>query len=187
MYTVIKVVRDADIHQQIGSNVFFDLIDIDSLPPMRVQKQLPFQDFKDQVANSIGIPPQFQRWWIWAKRVNNTIRPLRPLTAAEEAKTVLQIRESASGPKSLQGELKLYLETNLEFGLGPPLPTMPTRQGDQILLFLKKYDPEEERLSYVGHVLARLSWTVEDLKPVRPTKSNIKYIFRNNKQDHTIS
>lgn len=36
----------------------------------------------------MGIPTQFQRFWLWAKRQNHTYRPNRPLTPQEEALTV---------------------------------------------------------------------------------------------------
>lgn len=43
---------------------------------------------QEEVAKEFGIPVQFQRFWIWAKRQNHTYRPNRPLTPQEEAQTV---------------------------------------------------------------------------------------------------
>jgi hypothetical protein len=45
-------------------------------------------DFQEEVAKEFGIPVQFQRFWLWAKRQNHTYRPNRPLTHAEETQTV---------------------------------------------------------------------------------------------------
>ncbi|KAL5846161.1 hypothetical protein ACOSQ3_009685 [Xanthoceras sorbifolium] len=53
----------------------------------RIQKQTPFIAFKEEVAKEFGIPVQFQRFWIWAKRQNHTYRPNRPLLPQEEAQT----------------------------------------------------------------------------------------------------
>ncbi|KAG5583201.1 hypothetical protein H5410_053828, partial [Solanum commersonii] len=41
----------------------------------------------EEVAKELGIPVQFQRFWIWAKRQNHTYRPNRPLTPQEELQT----------------------------------------------------------------------------------------------------
>lgn len=46
-------------------------------------------DIQEEVAKEFGVPVQFQRFWLWAKRQNHTYRPNRPLTHAEEAQTVI--------------------------------------------------------------------------------------------------
>lgn len=46
-------------------------------------------NFQEEVAKEFGIPVQFQRFWIWAKRQNHTYRPNRPLTPHEEAQSVI--------------------------------------------------------------------------------------------------
>lgn len=43
---------------------------------------------QEEVAKEFGIPVQFQRFWVWAKRQNHTYRPNRPLTPQEEAQLV---------------------------------------------------------------------------------------------------
>ena len=40
------------------------------------------------MAKEFGIPVQFQRFWLWAKRQNHTYRPNRPLTPQEEVQSV---------------------------------------------------------------------------------------------------
>lgn len=45
-------------------------------------------DIQEEVAKEFGVPVQFQRYWLWAKRQNHTYRPNRPLTPAEEAQSV---------------------------------------------------------------------------------------------------
>ncbi|KAI3884831.1 hypothetical protein MKX03_009921 [Papaver bracteatum] len=45
---------------------------------------MPFNLFKEEVAKEFGVPVQFQRFWLWAKRQNHTYRPHRPLTLQEE-------------------------------------------------------------------------------------------------------
>lgn len=44
---------------------------------------------QEEVAKEFGVPVQFQRFWLWAKRQNHTYRPNRPLTHVEEMQTVI--------------------------------------------------------------------------------------------------
>ena len=46
---------------------------------------------QEEVAKEFGIPVQFQRFWLWAKRQNHTYRPNRPLTQLEETQTVSDV------------------------------------------------------------------------------------------------
>ncbi|XP_058007536.1 ubiquitin C-terminal hydrolase 13 isoform X6 [Hevea brasiliensis] len=112
LYTIIKVARNEDLLEQIGKDIYFDLVDHDKVRSFRIQKQMPFNLFKEEVAKEYGIPVQFQRFWLWAKRQNHTYRPNRPLTPQEEAQSVGQLREVSN--KANNAELKLFLE--VEFG-----------------------------------------------------------------------
>ncbi|XP_058743178.1 ubiquitin C-terminal hydrolase 13-like isoform X5 [Vicia villosa] len=148
LYTIIKVARDEDLGEQIGKDIYFDLVDHDKVRSFRVQKQTPFNVFKEEVAKEFGIPVQFQRFWLWAKRQNHTYRPNRPLTHIEEAQSVGQLREISN--KVHNAELKLFLEVEHGPDLCPIAP--PEKTKDDILLFFKLYDPEKEELRYVGRL-----------------------------------
>uniref|UniRef100_A0A7C9EEU4 Ubiquitinyl hydrolase 1 n=1 Tax=Opuntia streptacantha TaxID=393608 RepID=A0A7C9EEU4_OPUST len=89
LYTIIKVARDEDLAEQIGKDIYFDLVDHDKVKSFRIQKQMPFTVFKEEIAKEFGIPVQFQRFWLWAKRQNHAYRPNRPLTPVEEAQSVI--------------------------------------------------------------------------------------------------
>ncbi|GKC14166.1 ubiquitin carboxyl-terminal hydrolase 12-like protein isoform X2, partial [Tanacetum coccineum] len=184
LYTIIKVVaRDADLLEQIGKDIFFDLVDHDKVHSFRIQKQITFNQFKllylveytyaflyscnieilstsiggsialgfifttpetiqEEVAKELGVPIQFQRFWIWAKRQNHTYRPNRPLTAQEETQTVGHLREVSN--KNHNAELKLFLEIEIGPDLRPLPP--PDKSKEDLLLFFKLYDPEKEEL-----------------------------------------
>ncbi|KAG8100649.1 hypothetical protein GUJ93_ZPchr0013g36878 [Zizania palustris] len=161
LYTIIKVARDDDLTTQIGKDIYFDLVDHDKVPSFRIQKQMPFTQFKEEVAKEFGIPTQFQRFWLWAKRQNHTYRPNRPLTPQEEAQTVGQLKEAAN--KAHNAELKLFLEVELGLDL-KPLP-LPDKTRDDILLFFKLYDPEKEQLRYVGRLFVKTSGKPHDILP----------------------
>ncbi|XWS56120.1 hypothetical protein CRYUN_Cryun09bG0059200 [Craigia yunnanensis] len=153
LYTIIKVARDEDLLEQIGKDIYFDLVDHDKVRSFRIQKQTPFNVFKEEVAKEFGIPVQYQRFWIWAKRQNHTYRPNRPLTPQEEAQSVGQLREVSN--KAHNAELKLFLE--VECGQGSRHIPPPDKTREDILLFFKLYDPEKGELRYVGRLLVKLS------------------------------
>ncbi|XP_072978196.1 ubiquitin C-terminal hydrolase 12 isoform X1 [Typha angustifolia] len=151
LYTIIKVARDEDLKEQIGRDIYFDLVDHDKVRNFRIQKQLPFSVFKEEVAKEFGVPVQVQRFWLWAKRQNHTYRPNRPLSPQEEAQSVGQLREVSN--KAHNAELKLFLEVELGQDLHPLLP--PAKTKEDILLFFKLYDPEKEELRYVGRLFVK--------------------------------
>ncbi|KAJ6986547.1 hypothetical protein NC653_019919 [Populus alba x Populus x berolinensis] len=148
LYTIIKVARSEDLLEQIGKDVYFDLVDHDKVRSFRIQKQITFNLFKEEVAKEFGIPVQLQRFWLWAKRQNHTYRPNRPLTPQEEAQSVGQLREVSN--KANNAELKLFLEVEIGQDLRPVPP--PEKTKEDILLFFKLYDPSKEELRYVGRL-----------------------------------
>uniref|UniRef100_A0A1J3EEY8 ubiquitinyl hydrolase 1 n=2 Tax=Noccaea caerulescens TaxID=107243 RepID=A0A1J3EEY8_NOCCA len=152
LFTIIKVARDQDLKEQIGKDIYFDLVDHDKVRSFRIQKQTPFQQFKEEVAKEFGVPVQLQRFWIWAKRQNHTYRPNRPLTPQEELQPVGQIREASN--KANTAELKLFLE--VEMLDERPIPP-PEKSKEDILLFFKLYDPEKPELRYVGRLMVKSS------------------------------
>uniref|UniRef100_A0A5B6Z851 ubiquitinyl hydrolase 1 n=1 Tax=Davidia involucrata TaxID=16924 RepID=A0A5B6Z851_DAVIN len=151
LYTIIKVARDEDLLEQIGRDIYFDLVDHDKVRSFRIQKQMPFNLFKEEVAKEFGIPVQFQRFWMWAKRQNHTYRPNRPLTPQEEAQSVGQLREVSN--KANNAELKLFLEVELGQDLRPVPP--PEKAKEDIFLFFKLYDPLKEELRFVGRLFVK--------------------------------
>ncbi|CAH1438219.1 unnamed protein product [Lactuca virosa] len=151
LYTIIKVARDDDLRQQIGKDTYFDLVDHDKVHSFRIQKQISFALFKEDVAKELGIPVQYQRFWLWAKRQNHTYRPNRPLTPQEEAQSVGHLREVSN--KANNAELKLFLEVEVGQDLRPISP--PEKTKEEILLFFKLYDPFKEELRYVGRLFVK--------------------------------
>ncbi|KAG6677675.1 hypothetical protein I3843_14G037900 [Carya illinoinensis] len=151
LYTIIKVARNEDLLEQIGRDIYFDLVDHEKVHSFRIQKQMPFNVFKEEVAKEFGIPVQFQRFWFWAKRQNHTYRPNRPLTPQEEVQSVGQLREVSN--KANNAELKLFLEVELGQDLKPVPP--PEKTKEDILLFFKLYEPLKEMLQYVGRLFVK--------------------------------
>ncbi|KAJ4898182.1 Ubiquitin carboxyl-terminal hydrolase 13 [Raphanus sativus] len=153
LFTTVKVARDEDITEQVGKNMYFDLVDHEKVKSFRIEKQTPFLRFKEEVAKEFGVPVEMQRFWIWAKRQNHTYRPNRPLLSHEELQMVGHIKEASN--KANNAELKLFLE--IERGPdGRPIPP-PDKSHEDILLFFKLYDPENGVLRYVGRLMVKNS------------------------------
>ncbi|PPD79942.1 hypothetical protein GOBAR_DD23136 [Gossypium barbadense] len=147
----LRVARNEDLVEQIGRDIYFDLVDHEKVRSFRIQKQMPFNVFKEEVAKEFGIPVQYQRFWLWAKRQNHTYRPNRPLSYQEEAQSVGQLREVSN--KANNAELKLFLEVELGPDLQPVPP--PEKTKEDILLFFKLYDPVKEELRYIGRMFVK--------------------------------
>ncbi|XWS57102.1 hypothetical protein CRYUN_Cryun09bG0142700 [Craigia yunnanensis] len=154
LYTVLKVSHNEDLVEQIGRDIYFDLVDHEKVRSFRIQKQMPFNVFKEEVAKEFGVPVQYQRFWLWAKRQNDTYRPNRLLTSQEEAQTVGQLREVSN--KANNAELKLFLEVELGKDFQPVPP--PEKTKEDILLFFKLYDPFKKELRYVGRLFVKGAW-----------------------------
>ncbi|KAF7820460.1 ubiquitin carboxyl-terminal hydrolase 12 isoform X2 [Senna tora] len=159
LYTIIKVARDEDLLEQIGKDIFFDLVDHDKVRSFRIQKQMSFLSFKEEVAREFDIPVQCQRFWLWAKRQNHTYRPNRPLTPQEEAQSVGQLREISN--KANSAELKLFLEVERGQDLRSIPP--PEKSKEEFFLFFKLYDPSKEELRYVGRLFVKSSGRPMDI------------------------
>ncbi|MED6205901.1 hypothetical protein PIB30_022032 [Stylosanthes scabra] len=148
LYTIVKVARDVDLFKQIGEDIFFDLVDHDKVRSFRIQNQLPFIDFKEKVAKELGVPVQYQRFWLWATRRNNTYRPHRPVTPQEESQPVGQLREVSN--KANSAELKLFLE--MEIGQDFRPIALPEKSTKDLLLFFKLYDPSNEEFRFLRYI-----------------------------------
>ncbi|XP_026398323.1 ubiquitin carboxyl-terminal hydrolase 12-like [Papaver somniferum] len=158
LYTTIKVARDEDLLKQIGRDMYFDLVDHDKVLSFRIKKQMPFNQFKEEVAKEFGVPVQFQRFWLWIKHPDETYRPYRPLTLKEETQPIEKLREfsnklAANRVWNYQ-DLKLFLEIELGPELHPITPPCYNIKED-ILLFFKLYDAEKEEIRYVGRLIVK--------------------------------
>jgi ubiquitin carboxyl-terminal hydrolase 7 len=160
MYTPLKVARDFNLVEQIGRHVYFDLVDFDKINSFRAPKNMSINEVKEELLKEYGIPVQCQRFWLWAKRQNNTYRPSRPLTHQEETTAIVLLRE-ATLTRLQTSEVRLYLEVHYGQDAQPIAP--PVRTKEDILLFLKLYDPEKEELRYVGELFVKASEKSSDV------------------------
>ncbi|KAJ1296670.1 hypothetical protein BS78_01G320400 [Paspalum vaginatum] len=82
---IIKVVREDDLHSQIGKDGhYFDLVDFSRIRAFHVPVTETLLSFKKQLAEEFGPQVQCQCLWSWARRQNGTYRPHKPLSPHED-------------------------------------------------------------------------------------------------------
>lgn len=156
----------------VGSEIFFDMCEHESLPARRVRKETPFLEWKKSVAEETGVPPNRQRYWAFVKRQNATVRPQSPIDPAAELGAMCALRDKLNpllpnkyvDPEDPR-DLRLFLEvvSEEEARSAPrerdaadaefPAGVAPRVPADHELLFFKFYDPNTETLEFLGHAL----------------------------------
>ncbi|CAL4931634.1 unnamed protein product [Urochloa decumbens] len=117
----------------------------------QVALDTPVCRFKEELAEEFGTPVQSQRLWLWARRVNNTYRPLRPLSPKEE-------KQAVGGLKFWKNEVHLLLEV-----IDPP--SRHLMRKDDLFVFLKLYDPAQTQLRFIGTLFVKPSSRPSDILP----------------------
>jgi len=178
LYTVIRVATSTDLKAQIGTERFFDLVNPDNVATLRIKKEHTVLQLKHEIWRMTGVRPSEQRLWMWARRQNHTFRPDRPLQQEyDDHVAMMDVKEDHPPPAGkFQAELRLYLEPvttrPMPFEIPPPDAVAPDEEGypllgaDQLLLFLKFYEPAGEQLSFVCTHVANSHDTLSDLLPV---------------------
>ncbi|KAL6598208.1 hypothetical protein ACP70R_046373 [Stipagrostis hirtigluma subsp. patula] len=153
----IKVVTDEDLRSQIGKDGhYFDLVDFSSVRAFQIAANTTIRRFKEELAEKLGTPVQFQRLWLWARRLNRTYRPCRTLSAQEEKLSVGRLVATA---KRRADELDLLLEV-----FNPhAAPNLISKEDS--LVFLKLYDPSWKQIRYVGTLFVKSSSRPSDILP----------------------
>jgi ubiquitin carboxyl-terminal hydrolase 7 len=93
LYTIIKVARDEDLKEQIGKNIYFDLVDHEKVRSFRIQKQLPFTSFKEEVAKECGCR--------FASRLAAPAPPLHPSRRHRRRRRLILLSTRAAAPSYL--------------------------------------------------------------------------------------
>ena len=179
LYTVVRVATAKDLAQQIGGERYFDLVSHEEIgTSLRIKKENTLLEVKQEIWRATGVRPTQQRLWVWAKRQNHTFRPDKPLQADyDDHVAMMDVKEDHPPPAGrFQAEVRVYLEP---VGCGEvgtlPLPkegeAAPEEEGypaidaNELLLFLKFFEPSGEKLSFVGTHVALYSHTLADLLP----------------------
>lgn len=68
-------------------------------------------DFREQLAQELGVPRKQQRLWFWESRANGTLRPSKPVPASADDQAVKLVRPGPATKAARQAgnELLLWL------------------------------------------------------------------------------
>ncbi|KAI8922962.1 hypothetical protein BC831DRAFT_473479 [Entophlyctis helioformis] len=174
LYMNVKLITDEVIRRHEG----YDLCNLDDsrLPTasdphlFRVLRSHTFAQFKELVAEELRVSVSQIRLWNMIGRQNKTVRPDAPVSAAEDATTMEDLRRKHI---KANGDLRLYVEVAdkpIDVVNGEPVYFLPrdnTVQQPFLLLFIKYYDPLQGKMEFVGTYTVRSHLArISDIVPV---------------------
>jgi ubiquitin carboxyl-terminal hydrolase 7 len=169
LYLNARVVTDETFRAHSGTDLTtFDHPEKDAgaARSYRVLRSSTIRDLTVRVAKDLGQDPRRIRFWCMVNRQNKTIRPDQPILDLNQ--TIEQSYQKLAGTKlqefRIWAEVAEDVEPNGEVtwpGLLSQNGTQP--KSDNILLFLKWFDVEEQALRGVGHIYIGKDRKVEDL------------------------
>ncbi|KAJ3051463.1 hypothetical protein HK097_007526 [Rhizophlyctis rosea] len=178
LFMWVKVLTDEHISKHEG----FDLcnfedkqLPVTQVESLKVRKDSTFAEFKKQVGEVLGIAPEKFRLWTMVGRQNKTVRPDVPIYDSLLDWTMTDVAKKYL--KAGVNELRLYLETpdkeegehkNPQTGqVQYFLPVTEQANHPHFILFLKHYDPVEQKMRYAGKLTIRTKSTrIQDLIPM---------------------
>ncbi|DBA66805.1 TPA: hypothetical protein ACH3X2_001945 [Trebouxia sp. C0005] len=160
----IKVARDQDFQDQIGSNQWFDMMDPTKVAQFWVHNKVTVSEFKRTLANKWGTALKSQRLWPWQRRQNLSVRLSSPVDSSLDGQRLADVAVPILGEHS---ESWFYLE---EAKNDKPLVTI---NPGKMLLFFKFYDPWQKTLSYLGRCYAHDTNTLPALMPFLYKKAGL--------------
>ncbi|RKP21138.1 cysteine proteinase [Rozella allomycis CSF55] len=134
----VYFITKKDLNEKISSDLF------STKPPIRFNKNFNFFQIIDHFQNIYNFNSNF-RLWLFCKRQNNTFRPDSCITDFNQ--TLSQVGKN---------EILLYLEEDIKEG-------ERELSIDDVLLFVKFYDPVEKKLNFVGSFVFKLSDKMENV------------------------
>ncbi|KAF7142568.1 hypothetical protein RHSIM_Rhsim05G0178700 [Rhododendron simsii] len=133
-----QVARDEDLMEQIGRDMYFDLVDHNKVRSFRIERQMPFNLFKGPV-----------------KAIILSVRVLYRVLLRLAFKLpvhLVNVVVSVKNDRPWVLELQLLCLVFDRF-----LHLLRVQTAKDILLFFKLYDPLKEELSYVGRLYVKAS------------------------------
>lgn len=150
----LKIAMLKDLHAHDQST--FDLITTANIQPQRHKKTESINAFKARAAIVFDIPVERQQYWVWTKRQNGTIRPLRTLTAKELAHELNFVKPLQAYSHEYHPILLLVdADPDPATGVAPFIDE--SANSDVALVFFKFYDPAASKVTYVGHACVSIS------------------------------
>ncbi|KAI9484595.1 cysteine proteinase [Zychaea mexicana] len=160
LYMRMYLVTDEHFQSNTGFD-FVELYDRQSSDKTLVQsqpilKKQKYGAFMQELAEKMGKNVNEFRLWLLMNRQNRTVRPETPITNNEKEMelTMEQIKQKYLNENQ---PLKLYVETATVYQNGQPyFPPPPSNTAQQVLVFIKLFDPELQRVRGIGRLYVPL-------------------------------
>ena len=168
LYLTVDVIDDETFKSYEG----FDLTTWDIDPAVlsnpkrhRVLKTMTVDDFLKTLVSEHTSPAEHFRFWVMVNRQNKTVRPDQPLMERDSTMEAAFSKHGGTREKSF----RLWLEKAETIdthgkAVWPEFATQASSTAP-ILIFLKYFDVDVQRLTGVGHVYMRKSSKVSDMVP----------------------
>ena len=166
LYLTVDVIDNEGFKEYEG----FDLTnwDLDTAVPSnprrhRVLRTLTVDDFLRTLASERNTPPEQFRFWVMVNRQNKTVRPDQPIT---EGNLTMEAAFSKHGSREKSFRLWLEKAESLDNGKASWPEFAPQASTTApILIFLKYFDVDSQRLTGVGNIYMKKSSKVSDMIP----------------------
>ncbi|KAI9485995.1 MAG: hypothetical protein EXX96DRAFT_547274 [Benjaminiella poitrasii] len=141
---------------------------------LKIRKDQTFGQFKNEIAKGINLPTSAFRFWLMVNRQNRTVRIDVPIPEEEDNTTLDDIRSRYA---INQTSLRLYLErANIFDESGSAIFRSPQESTQLILIFVKLFNPEYQRIHGIGHIYAqkeaKVSTIISTLKQMAAMDEN---------------
>ncbi|KAI8086603.1 uncharacterized protein BX664DRAFT_299394 [Halteromyces radiatus] len=125
----------------------------------KVLKSDTIASFKDTLVKHYKLDKDKVRLWNVIYRTNETVRVDQPFTPDEERGTMERLRENSCTSTQFSGFAKLYLEH-----VASPAKLLELK-SDDILIFIKYFDVQKQKIRGLGHTFVKSNERVGDLIP----------------------
>jgi ubiquitin carboxyl-terminal hydrolase 7 len=174
LYMLVKAITNDTFREYGGTDMCaFDADrETDSSAPytFRLQRAMSMKAFIEHAAQEMGKDPKLLRPWLMVNRQNRTIRPDQPIM--DLSPTIEDVFSKSTAARD--SCLRLWIEEAeavdddgepLWQSYASPASTVLVK-NDTILLLLKHFDVESQKLQGVGHVYIGKDKKVEELVPL---------------------
>ncbi|KAI8150412.1 cysteine proteinase [Fennellomyces sp. T-0311] len=151
------------------SNTGFDFVEFSErggrtpLVPIQVRKDMKYGDFVRDYAERTGKKMNEFRFWLLMNRQNRTVRPDSPISTNEREMelTMEQLRQKYHNDNQHQN-LRLYVESASLYDMDgrPYFPPPPSNTAQEVLVFIKLFDPVAQRICGIGKLYVPLAGKV---------------------------
>eukprot|EP00095_Tigriopus_kingsejongensis_P009858 maker-scaffold853_size88743-snap-gene-0.13 protein:Tk09858 transcript:maker-scaffold853_size88743-snap-gene-0.13-mRNA-1 annotation:"ubiquitin carboxyl-terminal hydrolase 7" len=162
LYMTIRLFFEDNFNGHQGN----DLYDADRITPLeiRAKKLDTLETVIQQVSTQMKIPKEQLRMWPMNHRTNQTLRPALIDLEADSDKAIFDVADNAN-------IYSVFLELAPPESPGRPLP--PFDKDQDVMLFFKYYDPEVEKIHYMGHMYVSITAKVTSMVPELIRRANL--------------